>query len=118
MKPSDLGSFPVLVALVAERLSISPEAAETVLRAVGDALVREVLTRRNPVRWPGLGLFQPYEQASRMVSLSALKQLGHVPETTPDTIELPPQRKLRFRPSRYSALWRGAAAEPEEGETP
>jgi nucleoid DNA-binding protein len=104
-KPAD--NFRVLVELVMRRLAISEDDAEALLVALGDALAREVLLRKKPVRWPRLGLFQSYEQAPRDVDLTALKSLGHVPPTTPDRIRLPSQLKMRFRPSRWSALRRG-----------
>ena len=97
-------AFSAVVALVQRHTQCDESTARALLEAVGDCIAREVLIRRRRVNWPRLGTFQDTTHKSVQVHLIALKRLGYMPASAPDTTTASARRRLRFRPARITAL--------------
>jgi nucleoid DNA-binding protein len=104
----DAAAYDNLVTIVVRTTGLSHRLARALLRQLGEAVAREALLRGRRVWWPHLGVFRAYRQKARRVSLTALRDAGHVPASSPDEARVPPTRRLRFTPSRWTALIREA----------
>jgi hypothetical protein len=96
--------FEAVIRVVMRRLSCSRSDAKELLEAIGIEVARQTLLRKQRVVWPRLGAFRVHEAKSMRLSMEAFKRDGRVPEGVPDFVQLPPMRKLRFRPSKKHAL--------------
>jgi nucleoid DNA-binding protein len=104
VKNADLSGFAALVAALQIRLGCTRAEARELLELIADTVVRQALLRQTRVVWPRLGAFRAFTTKARTIDLEALKAHGHLHAEAPSAAEVPPMRKLRFRPSKWHAL--------------